>query len=70
MRETAGNMSAAKSSTIRIKWVQSAIQAPAKHKKIVRGLGLRKLQQVVEKPDNAGIRGMVAKIPHLVKIVD
>jgi len=63
-------MSAAKSSTIKIQWVQSAIQAPEKHKRIVRGLGLRKLQQVVEKPDNAGIRGMVAKIPHLVKIVD
>ena len=63
-------MSAAKKSTIRIQWVQSAIQAPEKHKKIVRGLGLRKLQQVVEKPDNDGIRGMVAKIPHLVKIVE
>ena len=63
-------MSAAKKSTIRIQWVQSAIQSPEKHKKIVRGLGLRKLQQVVEKPDNDGIRGMVAKIPHLVKIVD
>ena len=62
-------MSAAKQATIKIKWVMSAIQAPAKHKKIVRGLGLRKLQQVVEKPDNAGIRGMVAKIPHLVKII-
>ena len=62
-------MSAAKNSTIKIQWVQSAIQSPAKHKKIVRGLGLRKLQQVVEKPDNAGIRGMVAKIPHLVKII-
>jgi large subunit ribosomal protein L30 len=62
-------MSAAKSATIKIQWVQSAIQAPEKHKKIVRGLGLRKLQQVVEKPDNPGIRGMVAKIPHLVKIV-
>lgn len=63
-------MSAANSGTIKIQWVQSAIQAPDKHKKIVRGLGLRKLNQVVVKPDNAGIRGMVAKIPHLVKIVD
>jgi large subunit ribosomal protein L30 len=36
----------------------------------VRGLGLRKIDQVVERPDNAGFRGMVAKIPHLVAIVD
>jgi len=64
-------MSAAKKkATIKIRWVMSAICAPEKHKKIVRGLGLRKLQQVVEKPDNPGIRGMVAKIPHLVKIVE
>ncbi|MSO20982.1 MAG: 50S ribosomal protein L30 [Acidobacteria bacterium] len=56
--------------TIKIRWVMSAIACPQKHKLIVRGLGLRKLQQVVVKPDNAGIRGMVAKIPHLVKIID
>ncbi len=56
--------------TIKIRWVMSAIATPQKHKLIVRGLGLRKLQQVVVKPDNPGIRGMVAKIPHLVKIID
>jgi large subunit ribosomal protein L30 len=33
-------------------------------------LGLRKLQQVVERPDTPSIRGMVAKVPHLVRIVD
>jgi large subunit ribosomal protein L30 len=55
---------------IRIKLVRSPICAPEKHKKVVRGLGLRKIDQVVERPDNAGFRGMVAKIPHLVAIVD
>jgi large subunit ribosomal protein L30 len=67
-------MSAAKKeatkATIRIKWVRSSIGCPEKHKRVVRGLGLRKLQQVVERPDDAAIRGMVAKVPHLVKIVD
>ena len=62
-------MSKEKSATIRIQWVQSAIACPEKHKKIVWGLGLRKLQQVVERPDTPAIRGMVAKIPHLVAIV-
>ena len=59
-----------KETTVKIQWVQSAIAAPEKHKLIVRGLGLRKLNQVVERPDNPAIRGMVAKIPHLVRIVE
>ena len=37
---------------------------------IVKGLGLKKLNQVVERPDTPEIRGMVFKIPHLVKIVE
>jgi large subunit ribosomal protein L30 len=59
-----------KAGTIRIQWVQSAIACPEKHKLVIRGLGLRKLQQVVERPDDASIRGMVAKVPHLVRIVE
>ena len=55
---------------IKIQWVQSAIACPEKHKLVVRGLGLRKLQQVVERPDTPSIRGMVAKVPHLVRIVE
>ncbi|MEK7408810.1 MAG: 50S ribosomal protein L30 [Acidobacteriota bacterium] len=54
---------------IRIKLVRSTIGAPEKHKKIVRGLGLRKMNQVVERPDTAGFRGMVKKVPHLLAIV-
>jgi len=55
---------------IKIKLVRSPICAPEKHKKVVRGLGLRKVNQVVERPDTPSFRGMVAKIPHLVAIVD
>ncbi len=54
---------------IRIQWYRSAIASPEKHKVIVRSLGLTKLQQIVERPDNAAVRGMVAKIPHLLRIV-
>ena len=55
--------------TIRIKLVGSPICTPEKHKRVVRGLGLRKLNQIVEKPDTPAFRGMVKKIPYLVEIV-
>ena len=57
------------SGKIHLKWVVSAICAPVKHKRVVKGLGFTRLNQVIERPDNAAIRGMVAKIPHLVEIV-
>jgi len=55
---------------IKIKLVRSPICAPEKHKKIVRSLGLKKLNRVVERPDSPVFRGMVAKVPHLLKIVE
>jgi large subunit ribosomal protein L30 len=55
---------------IKIKLVRSPICAPEKHKRIVRSLGLRKLNQVVEKPDTPVFRGMVAKIPHLLSLCE
>ncbi len=54
---------------IHLKWVVSAICAPVKHKLVVKGLGFTRLNQVIERPDNAAIRGMVAKVPHLVRIL-
>ena len=56
--------------TVRIEWYRSAIAAPEKHKVIVRSLGLTKLNQVVERPDTPDVRGMVKKVPHLLRIVD
>jgi large subunit ribosomal protein L30 len=55
---------------IQLKWVRSAICAPVKHKVVVKGLGFTRLNQVIERPDTAAIRGMVAKVPHLVEIVE
>jgi len=55
---------------IRIKLVRSPICTPEKHKRIVKGLGLRKLNQVVERPDSAVFRGMVKKVPHLLAVVE
>lgn len=55
---------------IKIEWYRSIIATPEKHKVIVRSLGFTKLNQVVERPDNDAIRGMVAKVPHLLRIVE
>lgn len=55
---------------IKIKLVRSSICAPQKHKRVVRGLGLRKLNQVVERPDTPVFRGMVRKVPHLLRVVE
>ncbi len=56
--------------TINIKLVKSTIGALPKHRLTVEALGLRKIGQVVEKEDNAQMRGMVNKVSHLVKIVE
>jgi large subunit ribosomal protein L30 len=55
---------------IKIKLVKSPICTPQKHKVIVRSLGLKRMNQVVERPDTPSFRGMVAKVPHLLEIVD
>jgi large subunit ribosomal protein L30 len=55
--------------TIRIQYYRSFIASPKTHKTIVRSLGLRKLNQIVERPDNESMRGAVAKVPHLLRIV-
>ena len=55
---------------IRIQYYRSMIQAPVKHKRVVKGLGFTRLNQVVEREDTPSIRGMVKTIPHLVRIVN
>ena len=58
------------SGTLKIKMIGSVIGCPEKQRETVRGLGLRRLHQVVERVDTPAVRGMVNKIPHLVAIVD
>jgi large subunit ribosomal protein L30 len=60
----------AEKATIKIEYFRSMIQAPVKHKKVVKGLGFTRLNQVVEREDTPSIRGMVKTIPHLVRIVE
>ena len=55
--------------TVKIRLRRSPICCPEKHKRVVKGLGFRKLNQVVERPDTPSIRGMINKNPHLVEVV-
>ena len=55
--------------TIKIKLIRSVICTPETHKIIVRSLGLRKINQVVERPDTPSFRGFVKKVPHLLALV-
>jgi len=54
---------------MRLEYYRSSISAPEKHKRVVKGLGFTRLNQVVEREDTASIRGMVKAVPHLVRIV-
>ena len=56
--------------TLKIKMIGSVIGCPDKQRETVRGLGVRRLNQVVERVDTPAVRGMVKKVPHLVAIVD
>ena len=56
--------------TMRLQWVVSAIAAPITHKKVIKGLGFTCLNQVIVREDTPSIRGMVKKVPHLVKVID
>jgi large subunit ribosomal protein L30 len=55
---------------IKVQWYRSSICTPKTHKEMVRALGFRKLNQILERPDNRATRGVVAKVPHLLRIVE
>ncbi len=53
---------------LRVMLVRSPIGYTVRQKETVRALGLRKMNHVVEHVDTPQIRGMIAKIPHLVAV--
>jgi large subunit ribosomal protein L30 len=55
---------------IKIQYFRSKICTPEKHKLVIKGLGFTRLNQVVEREDTPSIRGMIAKVPHLVQVVE
>ncbi|MEJ5165756.1 MAG: 50S ribosomal protein L30 [Thermoanaerobaculia bacterium] len=55
---------------MKIKQVRSPIGCNKKQREVLKGLGLRKIGQVVKRENKPSILGMVKKIPHLVQIVE
>jgi large subunit ribosomal protein L30 len=58
------------STKIKIQYYRSSIGYSHKQKDIVKTMGFRKLNQVVERIDTPATRGVVAKVPHLLRIVE
>jgi large subunit ribosomal protein L30 len=58
------------SGKIRIQYYRSVIGYSKRQKEVIKSLGMTKLNQTVERPDNAAMRGIVAKVPHLLRIVE
>ncbi len=56
--------------TIKIKQIGSPIRRPEKQRKMLIGLGLNKMHKVVELQDTPEVRGTVARLPHLVEVVE
>jgi large subunit ribosomal protein L30 len=58
------------STRITVQYYRSAIGFNDQQKLVVKGLGFRKLNSTREMLDTPDIRGMIAKVPHLVRIVE
>jgi large subunit ribosomal protein L30 len=56
--------------TLRVRQIRSGIGCPRKMRETLKALGLGKMHRVSERPDTKQIRGMIAKIPHLVEVVE
>lgn len=59
-----------KTGEIKIQYYHSSIGYSSKQKTIVKSVGLTKLNQIVTRPDTPSMRGVVAKVPHLLRIVE
>ncbi len=55
---------------IRVQYYRSAIGFPETQKEVVRSVGFTKLNQILERPDTPSMRGMVQKVPHLIRIIE
>jgi len=53
--------------TLKVTLVRSMIGRPEKHRKVLRGMGLTKVNRTVELIDTPAIRGMINTVSHLVK---
>jgi large subunit ribosomal protein L30 len=53
---------------LRVTWKKSAIGYKEDQKRTITALGLKRLGQTVEQPDNRAVRGMLNKVRHLVEV--
>jgi len=56
--------------TLRVRQIRSGIGCPREMRETIRALGLRRIRHEVERLDTKETRGMIAKIPHLVEVVE
>jgi large subunit ribosomal protein L30 len=63
-------MAKKKAERIRIEQIRSPIGRPRPQRLVLESLGLRRIRHVVEREDTPAVRGMVAKIPHLARIIE
>jgi len=59
-----------KGGVIKIQYYRSMIGYAQSQKNIIKSLGITKLNQIISRPDSRSTRGVVAKVPHLLRIVD
>jgi large subunit ribosomal protein L30 len=53
---------------IKVRLVRSMIGRPEKHRAVLRGMGLTKMQQTVQLADTPQTRGMIQKVSHMVRV--
>ena len=56
--------------TFKVKQIGSPIRRPAVQRQILVGLGLNKMNKIVELTDTPEVRGMLRKVPHLVAVIE
>ena len=61
---------AASGKTVKVRRTGSPLRRHHSQSETLVGLGLKRSQQVVELPDNPATRGMIAKVAHLVEVVE
>ena len=62
-------MAKKQTATLKIKWIRSFIGCTDDMRQTIRGLGFRRMNQVLERPDTPAIRGMIHKVRHLVEVM-
>ena len=55
---------------VKIRLIRSGIGRPRKHREVLRGMGLTKLNKVVALKDTPEIWGMIRKVSHLVEVIE